>query len=341
MTSARIARKMPPLSVDVDFTLAPGVTALFGPPAAGKTAILECIAGFARPDAGRILIDDAIVFDAAARVDLPPRRRASAFVPQGDSLLPHTTLRRNLLFAARRLPRLERTRRVAEATERFDLAAHAEARPRDIPPEGRLRGAVARALLSGPKLLLLDEGGFSEAVLRTVRETFAGPVLLATRDLDLCCAAASRLMLIEAGRIVQAGAPADVVDAPDSAAAARLLGIPNIFEATIAGLDPGRDSSRLEFDGFTLQAGYIPGHFRGDRVSVAAAPRRLCVHSGDIAIQINAVAARLVRVTRLAGAVRMEFERSIFADVAPEEYERLRDNKTWQVEFPPDALKVL
>jgi molybdate transport system ATP-binding protein len=341
MTHARIGKKLPPaFSLEVDFEIA-GLAALYGPAGAGKTLILETIAGFAAPDSGRILVDDAILFDAEARVDVPPRRRRCGYVAQRDALFPHMTLRRNLLFAAHRSPRLERSRRVAEMLERFGLTPVAARRPREMEAGEALRGAVARALLAAPKLLLLDDRGFDEALLRTVREAFAGPILLVTGDLDLCCAAADRLILIERGHIVQNGAPRAVVDRPESVDAARLLGIPNIFEGEIAALDPARKSSRLEFAGFALAGPYIPGHFRGSRVSVAVLPADLRVHSGETERQPNAIPVSLVRVSRRARAVRLEFSGGIFADLSIEEFERQKDNRNWQVEFPPQALKVL
>src|ERR1039458_3661109 len=108
MTHARIVKQIPPrFSLDVEFPLAPGVTALYGPAGAGKTLLLETIAGFVRPDSGRILLDDAILFDAATRVHVPPRRRGCVLVPQGHSLFPHMTLRQKLAFPAKRWPRLE------------------------------------------------------------------------------------------------------------------------------------------------------------------------------------------------------------------------------------------
>jgi molybdate transport system ATP-binding protein len=341
MTHARIGKKIPPaLSLEVDFEIA-GVTALYGPAAAGKTLILEIIAGFVKPDSGRILLDDVILFDAESRVNVAPPRRHCGYVSERDSLFPHMTLRRNLLFAARRGARLERSRHVAEMLERFQLTPAAASRPREIQPAEALRGAVARALLASPKLLLLDDRGFDEALLRTIREAFAGPVLLVTGDLDLCCAAADRLILLDRGRIVQNGAPRAVLDKPESVDAARLLGIPNIFEGEIAALDPARKSSRLEFAGFALAGPYIPGHFRGSRVSVAVLPEDLRVHSGESERQPNAIAASLLRVSRRARSVRLEFSGGIFADLSREEFERQKDNRSWQVEFPPQSLRVL
>ncbi len=341
MIAARIGRKFPSgFSLDAEFSAAPGVTVLYGPSRAGKTLLLEMLAGFAAPDSGRILLGDALLFDADTRVHVPVCRRGCAYVAGRDALFPHMTLRRNLLFAAHRSPRVERSRRVAEMLERFQIAALAASRPRNLEPRDSLRGEVARTLLASPKALLLDERGYGEALLRLIRETFPGPILLVSSDLDLCCAA-DRMILLNAGRIVQSGPPRDVLDRPESADAARLLGIPNIFECVIAALDPGRGSSRLELPGFALNGPYVPGHFRGDRVSVAVDPANLRVHSGDTERHPNAVPATLVRAVPRARTVRLEFSGGVFVDVPNEEFERRKDNRTWQVEFPPQALRVL
>jgi molybdate transport system ATP-binding protein len=342
MTSARIGKKIAPgFSLDVEFSVSPGVTALFGPSGVGKTLILEALAGFATPDSGRILLDDVLLFDAAAQVSVPPHQRGCGYVAQRDALFPHMTLRQNLAFAAHRSPRVERTRRVAEALDRFELASVAARRPREMGPPEKLRGAVARALLASPKLLLLDDRGFPEALLRKVREVFPGPILLVTNDLDLCCAAAERLILLDAGRIVQSGPPRGVLERPETVDAARVLGIPNVFEGAIAALDPERHSSRLEFSGFAISGPHLPGHFRGDRVSVAVWPEDLRVHAGEGERRDNAVPAELVRVSRGARTVRLEFAGGLFVDVPAEEYEAKKDTNTWQVEFLAEKLRVL
>ena len=251
------------------------------------------------------------------------------------------TLRQNLVFPAKRFPRLERHRRVGEMIERFQLADSAALRPKEASPAQRLRCAVARALIAVPKLLLIDERAFDIPLFQQVRAAFAGPILLVTGDLDLCCAAADEVIVLVAGRIVERGAPRGVLDRPASVEIARLLGIPNLFQATIAALDPARDSSRLEFAQFALTGPYIPGHFRGDGVWVAVHPEDLRVHSGDLESQSNSVSAQLVSVSHRARFVRLEFSGGISADVSREEFARQKDNKQWQVEFPPGALRVL
>jgi molybdate transport system ATP-binding protein len=341
MTHVRMVRRIPPrFSLDVDFPIGPGVTAVYGCSGAGKTALLETIAGFARPDSGRILLDDAILFDAASRVQLPPRRRLCGYVSQSDSLFPHMTVRQNLVFAARRWPRLERHRRVAEMLDRFQLSAAASTWPRGLDAPAKLRCSIARALVAEPRLLLLDECGAGESLLRQIREITQAPILFATADLDLCCAAADQLLLLDAGRILQRGASRDVLDRPVSLEAARLVGVPNLFQASVAALDPVRNSSRLEFEHFSLTGPYIPGHLKGDRVWVAAAAESLRLSSGS-PLPPNSVALELVRASYRAHSVLLEFSFGIFVTVSHEEFVSRKDNKDWQVEFPPEALRVL
>jgi molybdate transport system ATP-binding protein len=326
MTSVRVAMGR----LEVDFPVGPGVTAIYGPSGAGKSLLLDAIAGFVRPDSGRILLDDAILFDAATGVHLPPQRRRCVLVPQSESLFPNMTPRQNLMFAARRWPRLERHRRVAEIIEKFQLTDEAP----------KLRWTIARALVAEPKLLLLDDCGVDAALLREIRENTAAPILFASRNLDLCCSA-DQLLVIDAGRILQRSAPRQVVDQPQSVEVARLIGIPNLFQATVGALDPGRDRSSLDFGDFSLAGPYFPGHFRGDRVWVSMAAEDLRVHSADLTPRPNHVALDLVHAVPRARSVLLEFSFGVFVSLSHEEFTRQKDNKGWLVEFPPETLRVL
>jgi molybdate transport system ATP-binding protein len=340
--------------VDVEFQAASGITALFGPAAAGKTFILDAIAGFATPASGRIILDDEILFDGASRVNLPPRRRHCGYVARHWALFPHMSLRDNLLFPLAGLARLERHRRVNEMLDRFALEEAAPRRPHAVSPAQRLRATVARALIGEPRLLLVDEpaAGLDIAmraewhtVLRMVREETSLPVLLAARDLETCFELAGNMLLLDAGRILQSGPPRKVLDQPAGVEAARLLGVRNLFPAEIVTLDPGRNTSRLRLESFELTGPYLPGCLRGDRVWLCVEPGQLLAapHNGSKPA-MNQVAARLERASETPMAVRLEFAGGIVAEIGRREFEAHKDNadnKEWLVEFPPDALRVL
>ncbi len=342
-------------NLDLEFQAAPGITALYGPTGAGKTLVLDAIAGFVTPARGRIILDDEILFDAASGVNLPPSRRHCGYVARHGALFPHLTLHDNLMFPLAGLPlgpaRLERHRLVRETIERFALGDHAARRHGDVPPSARLRAAFARALIGRPKLLLADEpaAGLDLALraewldlLRRAAQDAALPVLLATRDLDACFEVAAHMLLLDAGRILQTGPPRKVLDQPAGVQAARLLGIRNLFPAEIVALDPGRNTSRLRLADFELTGAYIPGRLRGDRVWLCVEPGHLRAVPHDGARPLpNQVPARLERASGMPRAVRLEFAGGIVAEVPRRQFEDAKDNKEWLVEFPPEALRVL
>jgi molybdate transport system ATP-binding protein len=317
-----------------------GITALHGPPGEGRTAVLDAIAGFVLPERGRILIGDAIVFDAESKVNLPTRRRRCGWVGARDGLFPHLTIRQNLLLAAHRWARLERTRRVAEILERFEMTDALELRPHALTPSRRLRAEVARALVTEPAVLLVGNPCADESLLRVVREAFAGPVLWILDSLDLCYSSADRLALLEGGRVVGHGPAREVMEHPESVESARLVGISNLYAASVEGLDPGRNQSRLQCADFSLSGPYLKGHLNGDRIWVGIRAEDVRVHPGQVEPEVNFVMVHLLRTTERARTVRLEFAGGIAAEISREQYERQRDNKGWQVEFPPAALRV-
>jgi ABC-type Fe3+/spermidine/putrescine transport system ATPase subunit len=270
---------------------------------------------------------------------------------QNYALFPHMTLRANLMFAADRLPRLERHRRVNEILERFHLKDVAGRRPHEVSGGEQQRCSIARALICAPKLLLLDEPARGldaplredlYAVLRQVRAEFNLPILLVTHDLDECFTLGEEMFVLREGRIVQSGPPRKVLDQPAGVEVARLLGISNLFEAEIVALDPGRNTSRLRVRNLELNGSYFPGHLKGDRVWLCARAEELRACPYDASrLGPNLVSSRLLRVSERAQAVRLEFDGEFSVDVPREQYERQKDNREWLVEFPPHVLRVL
>jgi molybdate transport system ATP-binding protein len=356
MIQARLRKSMPQdsgkpaFSFGAEFELAGGITAVFGPPSSGKTLLLDLLAGLIRPDDGRLMVEGQILYDRATGVNLPPRKRPCGYVLSSPSLLPHLTLRQNLLFAAscRGLPRLESHRVVEEWIAIHGLAAAAQQKPGEAGAESRLRCAFARASLAAPKLLLVDEPsepGIDRAeVLKLILESQsqgAPAILYATRRIEECLELGAHLLVISAGRILQAGPCREVLERPASAEVARLLGGFNLLPATITALDPSRDMSRLKLDAVELTGPYFPGHLRGDRVT-------LCVRWEDLRAVpasgkpgLNQLAAALLRVSGGRHSVRLHLAGDLVVEMPLPEWQQHSHVRQWMVEFPAERLRVL
>lgn len=356
MIQVRIRRTFPArtdsagFSLDVDFRAGSGVTVLFGPSGAGKTMVLDSIAGFVRPDEGRILLDDAILFDGATRVHLTPQLRNCGYVFQNYALFPHMTLRENLQFAAERRPRLERHRRVNEMIERFRLTESAGRRPHEVSGGQRQRCSIARALIGAPKLLLLDEPtqGLDAPLraelyetLRQVRSAFEIPVLLVTHDLDECFELGEEMIVLQAGRIVQSGTPRDILDRPANLDVARMLGAFNLLSGEVRTLDPSRNSSRLKIGEFEIDGPYFPGRLKGDRVTVCIRPEQLAAFPRNGRPGPNQIPAALERALHKPGYVRLEFSGGIAVNLPRADYERQSETREWVIQFPAASLRAL
>jgi molybdate transport system ATP-binding protein len=353
MIQVRIGKRYPagtessPFRLDVEFHASDGVTVLFGASGAGKTLTLDSIAGFARPDSGRILLDDRILFDADARVFLRPQDRNCGYVFQNYALFPHMTLRGNLGFAAERLPRLERHRRVNEILERFRIAEFAGRYPHEVSGGQKQRCSIARALIVHPRLLLLDEPARGmdvtlrndlHEVLRELRQDYKLPILMVTHDLDAALAVGDEMLVYDAGKIVQRGKPSSVLRNPSSEGMARLFGYATFLPAEIVKLDPARGRSVVRFLGHEFSSSYYPGLLIGDRVTLCARPDELRLAEGP---GENRIAAAVERIERRPNGVRAWFSNGLRADVPRAAWERAQDRKEQWVEFPLGSLLAL
>ncbi|MEO8027305.1 MAG: ABC transporter ATP-binding protein [Bryobacteraceae bacterium] len=363
MIEARIRKSYPQRSdaagfeLDVELKAAAGVTVLFGPSGAGKTLTLDAIAGFVRPDEGRILLDDAILFDGATGVHLPPQQRQCGYVFQNYALFPHMTLRQNLEFAAERRPRLERHRRVNDLIEKFRLADVAGRRPHEVSGGQKQRCSIARALVGAPRILLLDEpaqgldaplkADFYQ-VLKQVRSDFATPIVLVTHDLEECFALGDQMIVVRSGSVVQAGTPQQILDKPASIETAKLLGAHNLIPCEIRGLDPGRNTSKLRVGDFDVTGPYLPGHLIGDRVSLCVRPEALSAKPRNGKPGANQIPAELQKVQERPQFLRLDFSAGdavgmLTVELPRREYEAFggSDVREWVIEFPRQAMSVL
>ena len=173
------------------FAAGSGITALFGPSGAGKTSVLDMVAGLLRPDQGRIAVGGEVLFDSAAGIDLAPEKRRCGYVFQDLRLFPHRRVRDNLLFGWRLTPPAQRWLTLDEVTEFLGIAPLLDRMPATLSGGEAQRVAIGRALLAGPRVLLLDEpltaldrprrdGLLS--VIEGIRDRFALPILYVSHD---------------------------------------------------------------------------------------------------------------------------------------------------------------
>jgi molybdate transport system ATP-binding protein len=201
-------------TVAAEFAAASGATALYGPSGAGKTSVVNMIAGLVTPDRGRITLGEAVLFDAAKRVDMPPHRRHIGYVFQEGRLFPHLTVRQNLHYGRWMLGLPADAAEEARILSLLDLAALAARRPGRLSGGERQRVAIGRALLARPRLLLLDEplaslDGARKAeilpYLERLRDEGGVPIVYVSHQTDEIRRMATRVVRIEAGRVTGVG----------------------------------------------------------------------------------------------------------------------------------------
>ena len=234
---ARIELRLGALELQLELVANPGeVIAVLGPNGAGKSTLLRCLAGLVGVDDGRIAIDGVVVDDPDAGMFVEPEARPVGFVFQDYVLFDHLSVLENVAYGMRAqgMAKAEARRRALEWLERFDLAMFARQHPGVLSGGQAQRVALARALATSPRLLLLDEplaaldAGTRAVVRRDLRRhlaTFDGMRLVVTHDPVDAYALADRVVVVEAGRIVQTGTLADVTANPRTRYVADLVGV--------------------------------------------------------------------------------------------------------------------
>jgi iron(III) transport system ATP-binding protein len=223
----------------VSMTLGRGeVVALLGPSGSGKTTLLRAVAGLERPDSGRILVGDRVVFDGARRVEVPAEERGLGLVFQSYALWPHKTVAENVAYGLRlrKVPAPEIKQRVADVLGRLGLGQLSERYPHQLSGGQQQRVALARALVYNPPIILLDEPLSNlDAKLREEARAWLRELILklqlsalyVTHDQVEALSIADRILLLQGGVIEQAGTPTDIYEAPKTLFAAEFMGSNN------------------------------------------------------------------------------------------------------------------
>ncbi len=276
-------------TLDAAFETPGGVTGIFGPSGSGKSTILAAIAGLMRPDRGCIRVNGTAFLDTDRRIDLPPRARRCGLVFQDGRLFPHLSVRRNLFYGHRRSPRRDRVDPEA-AIAAIGLGGLLERRPHALSGGERQRVALGRALLAAPDLLLMDEplaaldGPRKAEILRhieTVRALHRVPILYVSHAFDEIVRLADHLVLVEGGRVIEAGPIEAVSRRP---AAARLLGAEEasaVVAGRVAGHDETHALSRIALPGGDVFVPRLPRP-PGETVRIRIRARDVALATGPL-----------------------------------------------------------
>jgi molybdate transport system ATP-binding protein len=240
MLTAEVAVRLGTFDLDVAVNAAAGeIVAVLGPNGAGKSTLLRALSGLAVLDRGRVELDGVVLEDASRAIRISPERRPIGVVFQDYLLFPHLSAIENVAFGlrARGVKAREARARAGSWLDRLGVGEHAEARPRALSGGQAQRVALARALAIDPRVLLLDEplaaldASARDTVRRDLRrhlDSFTGIRIIVTHDPLEALALADRLVIIEAGRVVQTGSAAEVTQRPRSRYVADLVGV-NLF----------------------------------------------------------------------------------------------------------------
>jgi molybdate transport system ATP-binding protein len=272
-------------NLNVKFRLAPGISILFGASGAGKTTVLDCIAGLGRPASGRISVGSDLLFDSQLGVNLSADRRKLGYVFQDLALFPHLTAEQNICYGLSKLDATERRKRCDAILQSFHIAHLRKRKPREISGGERQRVALARTLVTDPKALLLDEplAALDSPTksrimddLRIWNETHRVPILYVTHSRDEVFALGERVLMLENGNLIADGTPHQVMTAPRQETVASLAGFENIFDAAVAAVheDRGTMTCRLAVGDVELETPLVKAEV-GSRLRVG-------IQAGDV-----------------------------------------------------------
>jgi len=296
---------------DVDLSIGPGeLFFLLGPSGCGKTTLLRCLAGFHTPDAGRVLFGDEDV------TGLPPHKRNTGMMFQSYALWPHLTVAENVAFGLeeRKVAKPEIRRRVGEALESVRMGDFAGRRPNQLSGGQQQRVALARALVIRPRCLLLDEPLSNldarlrlemRAEIRRVCKEFKLTTVYVTHDQKEALSISDRMAILDAGRILQVGAPVEVYRRPSSRTVANFMGetdfipgrlVSNVGEKALV------DTALGLFEGVLARA---PELAHGAAVTLSIRPECWTLGAGPAAA--NAVRGRIGGAVFLGEVAQYDF----------------------------------
>jgi iron(III) transport system ATP-binding protein len=267
---------------------------LLGESGCGKTSTMRCLAGLEEPSAGRIIINDVVVFDSEKGINLPPNKRNVGMVFQSYAVWPHMTVFQNVAYSLnlQRLSKKEIQERVTEVLTTVGLENFAE-RGASLLSGGQMqRVALARSLVMRPSVLMLDEPLSNldarlrdrlRVELREIQLRLGLTCVYVTHDQHEAFALADRIALLQGGKIVQIGGPREMYETPASASIAHFLGVSNVMDCETVGPDHSSVSVTVTGHDMTVHS--------SQRIPARTAEMKVCMRAEDLQISAQPKAA--------------------------------------------------
>lgn len=261
MLEVDVTRRLGRLDVEAAFEAGSGVTALFGRSGAGKTSIVNMIAGLLKPDRGRIAANGRVLFDSDARVSLPVHKRRVGYVFQDGRLFPHLNVRQNLSYGRWFTPSAERSAERGKVIELLDLGPLLKRLPAALSGGEKQRVAIGRALLASPKLLLMDEplASLDEhrkqdilPYIERLRDETRVPIVYVSHSLNEVARLASTIVLVSEGKAEAAGPTVEIMARTDLFPLTGRFESGAVIDCTVAGRDEETGLLRLTSKGGTF-----------------------------------------------------------------------------------------
>lgn len=298
-----VVKRYAAFTLECAVTFRAPVTSIFGPSGHGKTTLLNCIAGLARPDDGVITVLGTTVFSTADRTRVPPEKRRFGYVFQDAALFPNMNVRKNVLYGYNLTPPALRDANPDQLFDLFDLEELLDRRVDTLSGGERQRVALARALASSPRLLLLDEplasidAAFKGVIIRylkRVRDELGTPMIYVSHSVSEVAALAEDMLVLSKGRPVAQGPPSEVLVQPGVGAMTDYGALENLLDASVVDLAPEQGLTTVDVGGVTLAAPYADAS-TGDLVTVS-------IRAGDIILTLD-VPSRISAQNILPGTI--------------------------------------
>ena len=285
MLSVDLSHGQGGFSLDARFECGAGVTALFGRSGAGKTTLINAIAGLVRPGKGRIVFDGETLFDSTRNINVRAGRRRFGYVFQEGRLFPHYTVQQNLTYSHWFDRGLHSERDFTHVVELLGIGELLQRRPAQLSGGEKQRVAIGRALLAKPRLLLLDEPLASLDAqrkdeilryLRLLRDEMRIPMVYVSHVVEEVLEIADQVVLLASGRVVASGSVEEVMGRPDLRPASGVFEGGAVIETHVIGVDLDDGLATLGFDGGTLTVGNFDAQ-AGERVRVRVRAREVSI----------------------------------------------------------------